>query len=107
MLLTKTVVSLAVLASTAVASINWTSTATLKCAKSNWATIKIRADPLIPSAPSLLTATQLSSLSSLLSGKTTVSANPTDAWLIKLPGALPPSILDMIAGDLITICLAA
>ncbi|KAJ1934308.1 hypothetical protein DL89DRAFT_267114 [Linderina pennispora] len=103
---TKIFVSIAALASAALADIDWTSPATLACAKQHWAEIKAKADPLIPSAPLLLTPEQLASLSSLLSGQSTLPSNPTDAWLHQLPGAIPPSLLDVIAGDIINACLA-
>ncbi|KAJ1933747.1 hypothetical protein EC988_009020 [Linderina pennispora] len=103
---TKTLIALAAFAAASFAAIDWTSDATLACAKQNWAAIKAKADPLLPSAPVILTPEQAAKLKELLSGQSTMPANPSDEFLRALPQAIPTAILDQISGDLINACLA-
>ncbi|KAJ1946846.1 hypothetical protein FBU59_001947 [Linderina macrospora] len=102
----KSLIAATAFVATAFGAIDWTSDATLACAKQNWAAIKAKADPLLPSAPVILTPAQAAALSSLLSGKSTMPADPSDAFLRALPTAIPTAILDQISGDLINACLA-
>ncbi|KAJ1951002.1 hypothetical protein EC988_004183, partial [Linderina pennispora] len=64
----KSLIAVTALVASVFGAIDWTSPATLACAKDNWAAIKAKADPLLPSAGLLLTPEQRAKLSSLLSG---------------------------------------
>ncbi|KAJ2558704.1 hypothetical protein EV175_000670 [Coemansia sp. RSA 1933] len=104
---TKIFVAIAALATSAIAAdnIDWTSAATLACTKENWTAIKAAADPMMGMASAVLSTEQQAALSSLLGGTSTMPANPSDAFLQALPNAIPASVLDMIAGDIVSACL--
>ncbi|KAJ2747486.1 hypothetical protein GGI20_000475 [Coemansia sp. BCRC 34301] len=104
---TKTILALAAMAVAAIAAdIDWTSQPTLNCVKSNWAAIKAKADPLLPTAAAILTPAQAAALAALLNGSTTLPANPSDDFLRALPNAIPVSLLNTLAGSYIDSCLA-
>ncbi|KAI9506442.1 hypothetical protein GGI25_004891 [Coemansia spiralis] len=100
----KIFVAVAAIASSALA-LDWTSDATLACAKSNWASIKAKADPMMGMAGAILNSEQQAALSSLLGGASTMPANPSDEFLRALPNAIPASVLDMIGGSIVESCL--
>ncbi|KAJ2721138.1 hypothetical protein GGI07_004158 [Coemansia sp. Benny D115] len=106
MQITKTFVAIAALATSVFGAIDWSSQATLECAKANWAGIKQKADPLLPFAGAVLPAENAAALAALLNGATTMPSNPTDEFLLALPGAIPVDMLNELAGAAIEACLA-
>ncbi|KAJ2383496.1 hypothetical protein GGI23_007129 [Coemansia sp. RSA 2559] len=60
---------------------------------------------MLGSAPLILNAEQQAALSSLLGGASTMPANPSDEFLQALPNAIPASVLDLIAGNIVSACL--
>ncbi|KAJ1737952.1 hypothetical protein LPJ72_000021 [Coemansia sp. Benny D160-2] len=103
---TKIFVALAAVATSVLAAdIDWTSDSTLACTKENWAAIKAASDPMLGMAGAILTPDQSAALSSLLGGASTMPANPSDDFLHALPNAIPASVLNLIAGDIVTACL--
>ncbi|KAJ2664948.1 hypothetical protein IWW48_000562 [Coemansia sp. RSA 1200] len=103
---TKIFVALAAVATSVLAAdIDWTSDSTLACTKENWAAIKAASDPMLGMAGAILTPDQRAALSSLLGGASTMPANPSDDFLHALPNAIPASVLNLIAGDIVSACL--
>ncbi|KAJ1665402.1 hypothetical protein IW140_003370 [Coemansia sp. RSA 1813] len=86
-------------------NIDWTSDATLACTKTNWAAIKKASDPMLGMAGTILSPDQAAALSSLLGGASTMPADPSDDFLHALPNAIPGSVLNLIAGDIVSACL--
>ncbi|MFQ6331264.1 hypothetical protein ACLMAL_34725 [Nocardia sp. CWNU-33] len=86
--------------------IDWQSDSTLQCAKTHWAEIKNVVDPLLPTAPLILSSDQQTKLNSLLNGAKVMPSKPSDDWLRALPDAVPMELLDQIAGKIIRSCLA-
>ncbi|KAJ2781053.1 hypothetical protein H4R18_003100 [Coemansia javaensis] len=103
----KVALAIAALAAAVVADIDWTSPVALQCTKENWAALKAKADPLLPSAPTLLTPEQNAALNSILQGQSTLPAEPTDEMLAALPKALPAVLLNSLAGPIVQPCIDA
>ncbi|KAJ1952435.1 hypothetical protein GGI12_006244 [Dipsacomyces acuminosporus] len=105
---TKVLVAIAAIACAVLGQdIDWRSPKTLACAKARWAEIKAKADPLIPAAlGGALPADKVAKLKELLSGQTTLPANPAEDWIKQLPDAIPPTLLTSISGEIINSCLA-
>ncbi|KAJ1731263.1 hypothetical protein LPJ61_002616 [Coemansia biformis] len=103
----KILVAIAAIAAAVVADVDWTSPEAIKCTKENWSKIKATADPLLPLAGGLLSPEQKKALDSLLNGQSTLPANPSDDFLRALPQAIPPALLERVAGKEVSACIAA
>ncbi|KAJ1943963.1 hypothetical protein EC988_006104 [Linderina pennispora] len=86
--------------------LEWRSMNTLRCAKFNWHTIKTRSDSLLPMAKFFLPGENAALLSQLLDGKSKLPDTPSDSFIKALPDAIPETLLNMIAGDVIGACLS-